>query len=136
MKSIAVDIDLTPNGLKEKIGLECYIGNWDDCSSEPWLEFLDILVELGLCLPTKREALLAYPCRRRITEDTMEVKRTGILYPILYQNIHHIKINIVNEHIQEAKAYLGVHRPGINYRNILMKSSEEQTPNQDSWVID
>lgn len=134
-KSMAVDLDLTPDGLREKLGLECYLDTWGDCASEPWNPCFDFLVELGLCLPWKRDALLAYPRRTRMSQKR-DIREKGISYPVLYQDIHHIKLTFTSGDVQEAKAYIGVHRPGINYNNICTNSPNKHIDSpHDSWLI-
>jgi hypothetical protein len=35
------------------------------------------------------------------------------MFPLVYRNIHHIKVAFVDGACREAKAYLGITRPGV-----------------------
>ena len=58
--SMAVDLDVTDEGVAEKVGLECYINRHAD-DPNPWQRLLSFVEEIGLCLPDKRRDLLAFP---------------------------------------------------------------------------
>lgn len=119
-QTIALDVDLTEKGMGEKIGLECYM-DWLMDDTDQWRPLLDFIEAKGLCLPLKREGLLAFPgisrspLSQRITSD-------GILFSNLQRKIHHIKLNFLDSDIVEAKVYLSLSRPGIHLSNVIGKS--------------
>ena len=107
----AVDIH---GGLGPKIGLECYI---PDDDAPRWRAFLGYLVAAGLCLPAKRDALLAFPgvTHERIDPEhwPSHLARTtrllgGRRVPVLTRCQHHIKVVALDGQAVEAKAYPGV----------------------------
>jgi len=120
VQTIAVDVDLTEKGIGGKIGLECYM-DWLKDDTAQWQPLLDFIEKKGLCLPLKREGLLAFPgisrspLSQRMTSD-------GILFSNLYRKIHHIKLNFLDSDIVEAKAYLSLSSPGIHLDRVLGKS--------------
>jgi len=100
--------------LGPKVGLECYI---PDDDARRWAAFLDHLVERGLCLPTKRDALLAFPGITYEHNDPehwpAHLARASRLLgggriPVLTRCQHHIKVVALDGLLVEAKAYPGV----------------------------
>jgi hypothetical protein len=102
-----------------KIGWECYYHNRVQPHQDTrWEAFLDYLVDEGLCVPSKREGLLAYP--RVIGEsasgplwpDSLRLLSRA-LGPLALRRcvtaLHHIKIGYQQGKGVEAKAYLCAH---------------------------
>lgn len=104
------------DGVYSKIGWECYYNHRAQPVDERrWYAFLDYLVEHNLCVPSKREGLLAYP-------RTINAGEAGALWPeslrllalalgpsalnTCQAALHHIKINFQPNKPLEAKAYL------------------------------
>ncbi|MCA1995340.1 MAG: hypothetical protein LDL41_25330 [Coleofasciculus sp. S288] len=112
---IDLDIDVG-EVIRPKIGLECYFNKQP--KFEPrWQSFLDYLVAMDLCLPKKREALLAYPgyTRERSKKEAdlwpdhlLKLSRfLGSKYErIFFRRVHHVKVVYQFDKLLEAKAYL------------------------------
>lgn len=99
-----------------KIGWECYYNRRaQPVDDSRWIDFLDYLVENNLCVPSKREGLLAYP-------RSIDANDAGSLWPESLRllakvlgpralnkcgaALHHVKINFQADKPLEAKAYL------------------------------
>jgi hypothetical protein len=119
--NITLDIDVGTTVLP-KIGLECYFAGFRQPETEPrWRPFLDHLVARGLCLPAKRDALLAYPGHS--SEETDPERWPADLTRVsrflgrrttssLFRALHHVKIAYLPGQADaapalEAKAYFG-----------------------------
>lgn len=126
--SVAIDLDLTASRPAEKIGIECYM-DWSNEQSDQWLPLLDYIEPLTLCIPSKRNGILEFPGIKWLISSEQHEFR-GIVYPKLIRNIHHIKLSVVDNRITEVKAYLGVHRPGVNCDLIRAHASVED------WLIE
>jgi len=112
-----IDLDLDVGEvIFPKIGLECYLSQQPNYEPR-WQLFLDYLVEIGLCLPAKRDALLAYPgCIREISNR--EIWPPGLLKlsdflgagyeTVFFRRLHHIKVVYQPDKPLEAKVYLSV----------------------------
>src|SRR5207249_650425 len=93
-------------------------------TKRPWDALLDHLVEIGLCLPAKRDALVAYP---GVSSEQTDAERwpagmarvseflggrtTGLFLRVL----HHVKIVYEPGAALEAKAYFGAARRWRGY---------------------
>lgn len=113
VERIDLDIDVG-EVIFPKIGLECYLDKQP--KYEPrWQLFLAYLVETGLCIPEKRDALLAYPGYIR-EKSNQESWPSGLLKlsqflgseyeRVFFRGLHHIKVVYQPEIPLEAKAYL------------------------------
>jgi hypothetical protein len=112
-----LDIDVE-EGVRPKIGLECYIYGFKQPAQEPrWQDLLDALVEQGLCVPAKRDALLTWPGFERAdaAPDLWPgnlLLASRLLGPrvssALSRTLHHVKISHEPGRPLEAKAYLGI----------------------------
>jgi len=98
------------------IGLECYF-NFDTTVYERIESFLDELVEKGLCLPEKRDGLLAYfgLVHQGINSEDwpLYLKWESVFYKkekisVFWRFLHHIKFVLRPEGRLEVKAYLRV----------------------------
>ena len=99
-----------------KIGIECKFLKRRSPDREPkWIEFLDFLIGRDLCLPIKRDALLAYPgyaptnpnaCPKPLERmiEQLEMRYRSFFV----RTIYHVKLTYEKTHGWEAKAYLGV----------------------------
>ena len=115
LRAFAVDLNLEADGPSKKIGIECYM-DWDDPEPAQWYVLLDLLNELGVCRPGKREGLLQYPgqvCLPAAQRKACD----GNLYLSLFKTIHHIKLSFNGSYVSDAKAYLAVYRPCIQPKN-------------------
>ncbi len=116
-----VDLD---GGVRQKIGLECYVRDDRLPAPEPrWEALLDGLVEQGLCLPAKRDAVLAYPGVSHEGSGlgpwpTNLARATGLLggrvVPVFARYLHHVKVVFQDGRATEAKAYLGIGQQWIS----------------------
>lgn len=113
----ALDIDVE-GAVRPKIGLECYMAGFKQPAQEPrWQALLDALVERGLCVPAKRDALLTWPGYER-DESSPDLWPGNLLLAsrllgprvssALSRTLHHIKIGHEPGRPLEAKAYLGI----------------------------
>lgn len=112
-----LDIDVEET-VRPKIGLECYSAGFRQPAQEPrWEGLLDALVERGLCVPAKREALLTWPGFER-AETSPDLWPGNLLLAsrllgprvssALSRTLHHVKISHEPGRPLEAKAYLGI----------------------------
>jgi hypothetical protein len=99
-----------------KIGIECKFPKRKGPSREPrWYPFLDYLVEKGLCLPSKRDGLLAFPgyqktdinaCPRPLQELA---GRLILSYSSFFvRTVYHVKLVYMETETWEAKGYFGI----------------------------
>ncbi len=138
LKSICVDLNLSPNGIDKKIGLECYMDSSKDGISQ-WHSLLSFAEEQGLCLPKKRLGLNGFsgtsPSPARMRKGS-----NGILYINTVRKIHHLKLNFDGDTFTEAKVYMSLNRPGINPDKMLMefggkKRSSDIKESEEAWLI-
>ncbi|MGD9890267.1 MAG: hypothetical protein AB7R89_19680 [Dehalococcoidia bacterium] len=112
-----LDIDVEET-VRPKIGLECYFYGFKQPAQEPrWQDFLNVLVEQGLCVPAKREALLAWPGFERADASPDLWPRNLLLASRLFgprvssaisRTLHHVKISHEPGRPLEAKVYMGI----------------------------
>jgi hypothetical protein len=109
---IDLDIDVG-EVILPKIGWECYLSRQPKWEPR-WQLFLNYLVEIGLCIPQKRDALLAYPgCLRERSHPELWpsslLKLSNFLGSeyerVFFRGLHHIKV-VYQPQKLEAKAYL------------------------------
>lgn len=112
VERIDLDIDVG-EVILPKIGLECYLSK-QPIFEPRWQLFLAYLVETGLCIPQKRDALLAYPgcIRERSNQELWPsdlIKLSNFLGSeyerVFFRGLHHIKV-VYQPQKLEAKAYL------------------------------
>jgi len=114
-----LSFDVNEGGIGKRIGIECSFISDDFQNDERWEEFLDYLVDKGMCVPEKRDALLEYSGIENV-KTTMNgklkplISASKILDDIssysIARYINHIKIVYRPEQPMEAKAY-----PAIRY---------------------
>ncbi len=113
--SLALHLDVSDE-LSPKISIECKFLMRRGPDREPlWHDFLAFLMESGLCLPKKRDALLAFPgyCPTDVDVCPLPLKRLADRLEMVYRSffvrtIYHVKL-VYNEKSEwEAKGYLGV----------------------------
>jgi len=133
VRNIAVDVDFTPQGVGRKIGIECYL-DWRELAVPEWDRVLDYLSARGLCSASKRRAVTAFPAKTEYSlREQLAARRRGFMFPVLYRNIHHVKLAFVGSGWVEAKAYLGVSRPGIDIAACF--SPEPSDGGESSWYM-
>jgi hypothetical protein len=113
VRVMALDVDFTSAGIGPKIGVECYL-RWSHLDSERWLPLLNHVSGLGLCIDAKRQAIRRFPAKTEysLREQWARAER-GVIFPVVYRNIHHVKLSFAGHAFHEAKAYLGITRPGV-----------------------
>jgi len=100
---------LTPD-----IGLECFVG--DPAANDPrWRCLFDLLVEDGLCIPTRRDQLLAWPSAltplstqhwpEALICDALLRTDPGVRW--LDCRVSHAKVTLATGHPPRAKGYFG-----------------------------
>jgi hypothetical protein len=110
-----IDLDLDVGDIiLPKIGLECSFNRQPQFEPR-WQLFLNRLVETGLCIPAKRDALLAYPgysherANRELWPSNI-LRVSNLLWPqvssIFLRRFSHIKIVYQPDIPVEAKVYL------------------------------
>jgi hypothetical protein len=120
-----VDLDLdVGDTILPKIGLECYFNRQPQFEPK-WQLFLGRLVEIGLCVPAKRDAILAYPgysherANRELWPSNL-LRASNLLWPrvssIFIRKLNHIKIVYQPDIPVEAKAYLST---GSHWTHLL-----------------
>ena len=121
LNHITVDLNLTENGVANKIGLECYV-DWREMDGDLWIPFMRLLENMDLCLPQKRQGVLDFPgiCRSPFKE---RLSRDGMLHSYVFRKIHHLKLIVSGDQILEAKAYLAFIRLGARIE-IFKEQSE------------
>lgn len=112
-RTFALDVDFTAVGIGPKIGIECY-QHWPELETAQWQPLLDHIGTLGLLRDAKRDAITAYPAKTTHTvRYQFDHQHDDHMFPVVYQNIHHVKLSFVKGAFVEAKGYLGVTRPGF-----------------------
>jgi hypothetical protein len=131
---IDLDLDVGETGVAGKIGLECYLALQPKFQPR-WISFLDYLVQVGLCLPQKREALLTYPgyVREKSHQELMPshlLKLSQFLGPnhenVFMRGLHHIKVVYECDRATEAKAYCWVTHSLLSKQRLLRDFGKEE----------
>jgi hypothetical protein len=100
-----------------KIGVQFHIDENLRSSTPKWADFLDGLVTRGLCLPAKRDALLAWVGhaheRSHRAAWPARLRRRGVaahgdVLSVFLRMINHVKVSYQEGQPLEAKAYLGL----------------------------
>lgn len=112
-----LSFDVTPEGIEPRIGLECSFEENRFHEEKRWEELFEYLVQKGLCLPQKRDALLRYPGVEHPDDFSGGVMRPfvsvsqhldEIFSGSLVRYISHVKVVYVPGRLLEAKAYPAV----------------------------
>jgi hypothetical protein len=117
VERMALSLDVGPAVLP-KVGVECHLAeSLHEADSERWTSLLDSLVEQGLCLPAKRQALVdwlghthlrsrpeALPSNLRALSTSLGPKAL----PVFLRRINHLKLVLQPGQPPEAKAYLAL----------------------------
>ena len=136
--NVDLDIDLQPQ-VGHKIGLECSFGADRDTPTR-LAAFLEHLVQKGLCLDSKRHALLAWP--RGFHERTnpsvwpaeLRARSANASTPtasMFMRWVYHVKIVYVPGQPLEAKAYLAVRQAWITPEFIRQAKKAAAHPSPD-----
>ena len=111
---IAFDVDILPDRVGPKLGLEMY-GARPTLSMDVWQPLLDELGARGLTRADKLAALRDFPSCQRYRQADVWRRTPPLGYPVLATNLHHLKLVVVGDTAVEAKAYLGIYRPVMDY---------------------
>ena len=111
---IALNVDILPDRVGPKLGLEIYSAR-PALSTDAWQPFLDEMLAQGLARADKLAALGGFPSYRRFRQIGTWLRTPPLGYPVLATSLHHLKLVFVGDAVVEAKAYLGVYRPVIDY---------------------
>ena len=111
---IAVDVDILPDRVGPKLGLELYSAR-RTLSMDPWQPLHDELIALGLARVDKLAAIADFPSYRRYRQLGVWHQVPPLGYPVLATNLHHLKLVVVGDAATEVKAYLAVFRPVFDY---------------------
>lgn len=123
-KDVEVALDVT-EAVLPRLGVECHVygGNLPSAAAS-WREMLDILVERGLCLPSKRDALLAWLGHSHAHslgdawpgDLRQRAKSLGPnVLSVLSRTINHIKLVYQPGRPVEAKAYITLLQTWLRY---------------------
>ena len=112
-----LSFDILEDGIGPRIGIECSFTDNRYHKETRWQEFLNYLVDKGMCLPEKRDALLSYSGienRNNFTGAVMKPLTSAsqsldhIFQSTFVRYINHVKIVYTPGHAPEAKAYPAV----------------------------
>lgn len=137
-----VDLDLdVGDTILPKIGLECYF-NLQPQFEPRWQLFLNRLVENGLCIPAKRDAILAYPgyfherTNRELWPKNL-LRASNLLgqrvSSIFIRQLNHIKFVYQPDSPIEAKAYLSAGHYWT-YLQVHQETKENVSSHHESMV--
>ncbi len=131
VRVVAIDVDYTAAGIGPKIGVECYL-QWTDTDPAQWQPLLDHVSALGLCVGAKRAAIAAFPAKTEFSvKGWLQQPEDGAMFPVVFQNIHHVKVSFLDGAFREAKAYLGIARPGVKIGSPFRPVPEGES---DEWL--
>lgn len=121
--AVAFDLDSDVGGVGPRLGIECYAGREysvaNVLNADPnWELFLKQLVELGLCLPGERDALLAWPGY---------AFRDVFLPSVFFRGLNHVKVVWEPPGFVHAKAYL-------TFAHAWRASITEASKHPSEWV--
>ncbi|MFL5353228.1 hypothetical protein [Archangium sp.] len=101
-----------------KVGVECHLAeSLYEPDTERWTALLDVLVERGLCLPAKREALVGWlgHTHLRSRPETLPSNLRALsaslgpsALPVFLRRLNHLKLVLQPGQPPEAKAYLAL----------------------------
>ena len=112
---IALNVDILPDRVGPKLGLEMYVAR-RALSMNAWQPLHDELSARGLTRADKLAALEDFPSFQRYRQADVWLRSTPPLgYPVLATNLHHLKLVVVGDAAIEAKVYLGIFRPVMDY---------------------
>ena len=123
---IALNVDILPDRVGEKLGIEVYSAK-RTLSMDTWQPLGDRLLAQGLARADKLAALRDFPWFQRYRQLGTWHRTPPVGFPVLVTNLHHLKLVFVEDAVVEAKAYLGVFRPAINY-------SSTSENNEGGWL--
>ena len=120
---IALNVDILPNRLGPKLGLELYSAR-PTLSMDIWEPLHDELAARGLARADKLAALNDFPLYQQYQQMGAWLRTPPLGFPVLVTNLHHLKLVVVGDAIVEAKAYLSVYFPVMDYSSISGQGME------------
>lgn len=111
---VALNVDFLADRVNPKLGLEIYSAE-RTMSMDTWQPLLDELLAQGLARRDKLAALKDFPWWQRYRQFGVWREDPPLGFPVLLTNLHHLKLTFVDSAAAEAKAYLCVYRPRIEY---------------------
>ena len=120
---IALNVDILPSRLGPRLGLELY-GAQPTLSMDIWHPLHDELAARGLARTDKLDALKDLPSYQLYQQMAAWLRTPPLGFPVLTTNLHHLKLVIVGDAIIEAKAYLSVYFPVMDYSSISGQATE------------
>jgi hypothetical protein len=135
VRKVALDVDFTAAGIGRKAGVECYL-NWQELAGAEWDRLLDHVAALGLCSASRRRAVKTFPGKIEYSlpeQIAARQRERGFLFPVLYRNIHHVKLTFAGSGWADAKAYLGVARPAIDLAAFF--SGDDSDGGESGWYV-
>jgi len=124
---IVLHINITENGVDQKIGLECAYQKDQYSLETRWESFFDYLIQKNACTSKKKVTLMSFLGAEQ-DDNTSVFDLTSYRAAVRLQNndfsaalvryISHIKISYKPNHSIEAKAYPGIRLFGKNKTNI------------------
>lgn len=111
---IAWNVDILPDRVGPRLGIELYSAE-RTLAMDAWRPLHDELLALGLARADKLAALADFPSHQRYRQLGVWDRNPPLGYPVLVTNLHHLKLVFVEDAVVEAKAYLAVFLPVIDY---------------------
>jgi hypothetical protein len=114
---LVLGFDITASGIDSRIGVECSFLSDAYHEETRWRDLLDVLVSRKLCLPERRDALLAYPGVEGDEDVPLSIMKPlasasqhlmDLMTSKIVRYISHLKIVYDRDHFVEAKAYPAV----------------------------
>ena len=120
---IALNVDILADRVNPKLGLEIYSAE-RTLSMDTWQPLQDELLARGLARRDKLAALRDFPWVQRYRQFGVWLEDPPLGFPVLLTNLHHLKLTFVDSAPVEAKAYLCVFRPRMEYARSLPGESD------------
>ena len=127
---LALNVDIFPDRVGPKLGVEFYSAE-RMLAMDTWQLLHDELLSEGLARADKLAALADYPWYKRFRQFGAWRRTPPIGYPVIATNLHHVKLNFVEDAVIEAKVYLGVYRPLMDYS---VHSNPEGADGEGGWL--
>ena len=131
LDSIALNIDIAKGGVGPKLGFELY-QSFEPMDPSVWDPVFAWLQARGLARADKLAALRGFPSHLRFAKGHPWRDDNGLRYATLTRNIHHLKITMVDDRIEEAKGYVALFRPGVNHGELIEGPGES---GGDPWLF-
>ena len=122
---IALNVDFLPEKTGENLGIEIYVAE-PGLSIDNWLPLFDQLLARRLARADKLAALRNAPWSQRFRQLWVWLRNPPIGYPLLFVNLHHLKLVLRGDELVKAKAYVGVYFPAIRYDTELAGRQMEE----------